>query len=71
MQECCQPQEAFGFEQAKKEYSLRSFGQMANKFKTSYFNKQPTVRNRILSFIELDHYYYFVFSAKRTSRFQQ
>lgn len=40
--ECCQPVEAFGFEQAKTDYSLRTFGQMANQFKTNYFNTQPT-----------------------------
>ena len=44
-QECCQPQEAFGFEQAEREYTLRTFGQMANRFKSNYFNKHPTVSN--------------------------
>ena len=45
MQECCQPQEAFGFEQGKKEYGLQSFSHMANKFKSKHFNMQPTVRD--------------------------
>lgn len=42
-QECFQPQEAFGFEQGKKEYGLQSFSHMANKFKSQHFNMQPTV----------------------------
>ncbi|GAB6028037.1 Lysine-specific demethylase 5B [Chamberlinius hualienensis] len=32
------PQEAFGFEQANKEYTLQSFGEMADQFKSDYFN---------------------------------
>ena len=32
--------EVFGFEQAKNQYSLDSFGQMANSFKRDYFNSQ-------------------------------
>lgn len=36
--ECSKPQESFGFEQAKREYTLTSFGDMANKFKQSYFH---------------------------------
>ncbi|GIX89785.1 hypothetical protein CEXT_172121, partial [Caerostris extrusa] len=41
---CCvakainKPQEAFGFEQAQREYTLQEFGQKADEFKTSYFN---------------------------------
>jgi hypothetical protein len=30
--------EAFGFEQAQKEYTLQSFGEMADQFKSDYFN---------------------------------
>uniref|UniRef100_S4RQQ0 [histone H3]-trimethyl-L-lysine(4) demethylase n=1 Tax=Petromyzon marinus TaxID=7757 RepID=S4RQQ0_PETMA len=37
-QECSKPQEAFGFEQAKRVYTLRSFGEMADVFKSDYFN---------------------------------
>uniref|UniRef100_A0A8C5BGY2 [histone H3]-trimethyl-L-lysine(4) demethylase n=1 Tax=Gadus morhua TaxID=8049 RepID=A0A8C5BGY2_GADMO len=37
-QECSKPQEAFGFEQAYRDYSLRAFGQMADAFKSDYFN---------------------------------
>ncbi|XP_061114358.1 lysine-specific demethylase 5B-B-like isoform X2 [Conger conger] len=37
-QECSKPQEAFGFEQAYRDYSLRSFGEMADSFKSDYFN---------------------------------
>ncbi|KAL1435802.1 hypothetical protein MTO96_010583 [Rhipicephalus appendiculatus] len=32
------PQEAFGFEQARREYTLQDFGEMADKFKSSYFS---------------------------------
>uniref|UniRef100_A0A8C7P0V8 [histone H3]-trimethyl-L-lysine(4) demethylase n=1 Tax=Oncorhynchus mykiss TaxID=8022 RepID=A0A8C7P0V8_ONCMY len=37
-QECSKPQEAFGFEQAYRDYSLRAFGEMADSFKSDYFN---------------------------------
>ncbi|XP_041083440.1 lysine-specific demethylase 5B-like isoform X2 [Polyodon spathula] len=37
-QECSKPQEAFGFEQACRDYSLRAFGEMADSFKSDYFN---------------------------------
>ncbi|XP_062314993.1 lysine-specific demethylase 5B-B isoform X1 [Osmerus eperlanus] len=37
-QECSKPQEAFGFEQAYRDYSLRAFGDMADSFKSDYFN---------------------------------
>lgn len=39
--ECKKPTEAFGFEQAKKRYSLQEFGHMADKFKEEYFS-MPT-----------------------------
>ncbi|XP_047123479.1 lysine-specific demethylase 5A isoform X1 [Hydra vulgaris] len=39
--ECSKPTEAFGFEQAKKVYSLQSFGEMADKFKEDYFSMPP------------------------------
>lgn len=32
------PQEAFGFEQAIREYTLQDFGEMADRFKSKYFN---------------------------------
>ncbi|XP_076331157.1 lysine-specific demethylase 5A-like isoform X4 [Tachypleus tridentatus] len=32
------PHEAFGFEQAKREYTLQEFGEMADQFKSDYFN---------------------------------
>ncbi|CAO2624506.1 Lysine-specific demethylase 5C, partial [Lemmus lemmus] len=38
MAECRRPPEAFGFEQATREYSLQSFGEMADAFKADYFN---------------------------------
>ncbi|KAM4700298.1 lysine-specific demethylase 5B isoform 2-T2 [Discoglossus pictus] len=37
-QECSKPQEAFGFEQASRDYTLRMFGEMADNFKSDYFN---------------------------------
>uniref|UniRef100_A0A3Q2Q258 [histone H3]-trimethyl-L-lysine(4) demethylase n=1 Tax=Fundulus heteroclitus TaxID=8078 RepID=A0A3Q2Q258_FUNHE len=36
--ECKKPSEAFGFEQATREYTLQSFGEMADTFKADYFN---------------------------------
>ncbi|TFJ98281.1 SH2 domain-containing protein 6 [Platysternon megacephalum] len=36
--ECKRPPEAFGFEQATREYTLQSFGEMADAFKADYFN---------------------------------
>uniref|UniRef100_A0A8D8Y443 [histone H3]-trimethyl-L-lysine(4) demethylase n=1 Tax=Cacopsylla melanoneura TaxID=428564 RepID=A0A8D8Y443_9HEMI len=36
--EVAQPTEAFGFEQARREYSLQQFGEMADQFKSDYFN---------------------------------
>ncbi|XP_064633580.1 lysine-specific demethylase 5A-like isoform X2 [Lineus longissimus] len=36
--ECSKPLDPYGFEQAKKEYSLQSFGEMADQFKADYFN---------------------------------
>uniref|UniRef100_A0A674HTM6 [histone H3]-trimethyl-L-lysine(4) demethylase n=1 Tax=Taeniopygia guttata TaxID=59729 RepID=A0A674HTM6_TAEGU len=38
MAECKRPPEAFGFEQATREYTLQSFGEMADAFKANYFN---------------------------------
>ncbi|XP_014667621.1 PREDICTED: lysine-specific demethylase 5B-like [Priapulus caudatus] len=37
-QACEKPREAFGFEQAKREYTLQSFGEMADAFKSDYFH---------------------------------
>uniref|UniRef100_A0A671V6J0 [histone H3]-trimethyl-L-lysine(4) demethylase n=1 Tax=Sparus aurata TaxID=8175 RepID=A0A671V6J0_SPAAU len=37
-EECSKPREAFGFEQAVREYSLQSFGEMSDQFKSDYFN---------------------------------
>ncbi|XP_006002433.1 lysine-specific demethylase 5C isoform X2 [Latimeria chalumnae] len=38
VEECKKPAEAFGFEQATCEYTLQSFGEMADNFKADYFN---------------------------------
>uniref|UniRef100_A0A8C4Q4Z0 [histone H3]-trimethyl-L-lysine(4) demethylase n=1 Tax=Eptatretus burgeri TaxID=7764 RepID=A0A8C4Q4Z0_EPTBU len=37
--ECTKLQDAFGFEQATKEYTLQSFGEKADAFKADYFNQ--------------------------------
>ncbi|PSN53133.1 Lysine-specific demethylase lid [Blattella germanica] len=37
-EEVSKPMEAFGFEQAQREYSLQQFGEMADQFKSDYFN---------------------------------
>ncbi|CAB1329933.1 unnamed protein product [Coregonus sp. 'balchen'] len=37
-EECKRPAEAFGFEQATREYTLQSFGEMADTYKADYFN---------------------------------
>ncbi|XP_017783034.1 PREDICTED: lysine-specific demethylase lid isoform X2 [Nicrophorus vespilloides] len=36
--EVSKPMEAFGFEQAQREYNLQQFGEMADTFKSEYFN---------------------------------
>lgn len=36
--EVYKPSEAFGFEQADREYTLQQFGEMADQFKQDYFN---------------------------------
>lgn len=40
-EEVSKPMEAFGFEQAQQEYTLQQFGEMADCFKSDYFN-MPT-----------------------------
>ena len=37
-QACSKPTELYGFEQSKNEYNLQSFGEMADHFKSTYFN---------------------------------
>uniref|UniRef100_H2Y6C5 [histone H3]-trimethyl-L-lysine(4) demethylase n=1 Tax=Ciona savignyi TaxID=51511 RepID=H2Y6C5_CIOSA len=37
--ECNKKTQAYGFEQARKEYTLQSFGEMADAFKSEYFTK--------------------------------
>jgi len=44
--------EAFGFEQAKREYTLQSFGEMADNFKREYFKLPPEVRGNKVSLEE-------------------
>lgn len=38
LQECGKPAVAFGFEQAGRSYTLQTFGDMADSFKSDYFN---------------------------------
>lgn len=38
VEEVSKPVEAFGFEQAQREYTLQQFGEMADQFKADYFN---------------------------------
>lgn len=38
VEEVTKPIEAFGFEQASREYTLQQFGEMADQFKSDYFN---------------------------------
>ncbi|XP_035912299.1 lysine-specific demethylase lid [Anopheles stephensi] len=38
VEENSKPVEAFGFEQAQREYTLQQFGEMADQFKSDYFN---------------------------------
>lgn len=38
VEEVSKPVEAFGFEQAQREYTLQQFGDMADQFKADYFN---------------------------------
>lgn len=49
IQECSKPQEAFGFEQARRDYSLKSFGEMADSFKSDYFNMPVHVSSDTLN----------------------
>ncbi|KAJ8679278.1 hypothetical protein QAD02_015065, partial [Eretmocerus hayati] len=37
-EEVSKPMEAFGFEQAQREYTLQQFGEMADQFKSDYFS---------------------------------
>ncbi|OUC39701.1 C5HC2 zinc finger [Trichinella nativa] len=41
-------QNAYGFQQDKRTYSLSEFGYMANKFKEDYFRKQKTLTSQML-----------------------
>lgn len=43
--EVSKPSEAFGFEQAAQEYTLQQFGEMADQFKSEYFNMPVHVRH--------------------------
>ncbi|KAG5337753.1 KDM5A demethylase, partial [Acromyrmex heyeri] len=43
-EEVSKPMEAFGFEQAQREYTLQQFGEMADQFKSDYFNMPVHVK---------------------------
>lgn len=51
-QECYKPVEAYGFEQAEREYTLESFGEMADKFKSNYFKMPAHVsKPKLITFV--------------------
>ena len=52
-QECSKPQEAFGFEQAARDYTLRTFGEMADAFKSDYFNMPVHVCTYVLLWLRI------------------
>lgn len=60
-EEVSKPTEAFGFEQAQREYTLQQFGEMADQFKSEYFNMPVHVSNSldccIYIFFLLNHLY--------------
>jgi [histone H3]-trimethyl-L-lysine4 demethylase len=37
---CKKPTESYGFDQSIRQYSLKEFGEMANKFKSTFFSKE-------------------------------
>ena len=47
LQACSKPLDPYGFEQSKREFSLQSFGEMADNFKANYFN-MPVHVSKIL-----------------------
>ena len=46
-QACSKPLEPYGFDQSKKDYTLQSFGEMADHFKASYFKMPVHVSNEL------------------------
>lgn len=79
-EECSKPMEAFGFEQAQREYTLQQFGEMADQFKSEYFNMPVHVSrscvfkiiftNPMLKFIPLHKVYrnYILFTIKMVQK---
>lgn len=61
-QECNKPREAFGFEQAIREYTLQSFGEMADNFKSDYFNMPVHVSSCHLHWVREKQRFSFFFS---------
>lgn len=51
-EEVSKPMEAFGFEQAQREYTLQQFGEMADQFKSEYFN-MPVHVSDLMSYLIL------------------
>ena len=47
----------YGFEQAKREYSLQSFGEMADQFKMDYFG--TPIHVSVHTFHSVPFFYYF------------
>lgn len=68
-EEVSKPMEAFGFEQAQREYTLQQFGEMADQFKSDYFNMPVHVSGIVSvgchkrSFLNLSHFIMYIFEA--------
>ena len=68
-EEVSKPMEAFGFEQAQREYTLQQFGEMADQFKSDYFNMPVHVSSTTFynyfdifcNCVQLANYYYFLY----------
>lgn len=61
--EVCKPSEAFGFEQAKREYSLYQFGKMADEFKCRYFNMPVHVST-------FDYFYFVCYKESKIEKME-
>ena len=61
--EVSKPLEAFGFEQAQKEYTLQTFGEMADQFKSDYFNMPVhLIPTTLVEKVGLGHLVYYFYS---------
>lgn len=53
--------EAFGFEQAQREYTLQQFGEMADQFKSDYFNMPVHVSHFTLAVLRQMYILYILY----------